>query len=144
MTANQGAIKPAGGGTSVSGRAREVGLRVGGIVIAIALVIIVFTLLAKPNTFFTFTNALGVMRSMSTIAIVALGLTLVIVVGEIDLSFGYVYGLASILIGVAWIVWGWPIYAAIVLAFAAAAGLGAINALLVTALRIPSFIVTLG
>jgi ribose/xylose/arabinose/galactoside ABC-type transport system permease subunit len=144
MTANQGAIKPAGGATSVSGRAREVGLRVGGIVIAIALVIIVFTLLAKPNTFFTFTNALGVMRSMSTIAIVALGLTLVIVVGEIDLSFGYMYGLASILIGVAWIVWAWPIWAAILLAFVVAAGLGAINAALVTLLKIPSFIVTLG
>jgi ribose/xylose/arabinose/galactoside ABC-type transport system permease subunit len=144
MTTNQTAIKPAGGGASVSGRAREVGLRVGGIVIAIALVVIVFTLLAKPNTFFTFTNALGVMRSMSTIAIVALGLTLVIVVGEIDLSFGYMYGLASILIGVAWIVWGWPIWAAIILAFIVAAGLGAINSALVTLLRIPSFIVTLG
>ena len=35
---------------------------------------------------------------MSTIAIVALGLTLVIVVGEIDLSFGYMYGLASTVI----------------------------------------------
>jgi len=145
MTENQAAAKRGGpGAVTLSGRALAVGLRVGGIVIAIALVIIVFTLLSKPNTFFTFTNALGVMRSMSTIAIVALGLTLVIVVGEIDLSFGYMYGLASILIGVAWIVWGWPIYAAIVLAFLAAAGLGAVNALLVTALKIPSFIVTLG
>ena len=125
-------------------RAREAGLRIGGIVIAILLVIVVFTLLSKPNTFFTVTNALGVMRSMSTIAIVALGLTLVIVVGEIDLSFGYMYGLASILIGVAWIVWGWPIWLAIPLAFGAAVGLGAINALLVTLLKIPSFIVTLG
>ncbi len=125
-------------------RAREAGLRIGGIVIAIVLVILVFTFLSKPNTFLTITNALGVMRSMSTIAIVALGLTLVIVVGEIDLSFGYMYGLASILIGVAWVVWGWPIWLAIPLAFVAAAGLGAINAALVTVLKIPSFIVTLG
>jgi ribose/xylose/arabinose/galactoside ABC-type transport system permease subunit len=144
MTENDSVLKRPGTGTSVSGRALEVGLRVGGIVIAIALVIIVFTLLSKPNTFFTVTNALGVMRSMSTIAIVALGLTLVIVVGEIDLSFGYMYGLASILVGVAWIIWGWPIWAAIILAFLAAAGLGAVNAALVTILRIPSFIVTLG
>ncbi len=81
---------------------------------------------------------------MSTIGIVALGLTLVIVVGEIDLSFGYMYGLASIIIGVAWIVWGWPIYFAIPLAFAAAILVGSINAFLVTMLNIPSFIVTLG
>ena len=57
------------------------------------------------------------MRYMSTIAIVALGLTLVIVVGEIDLSFGYMYGLGLDLIAVAWIVWGWPIWLAILLAF---------------------------
>ena len=83
----------------------------GGLVVLI--VIIIFTLLSKPNTFLSINNALGIMRSMSTIAIVALGLTLVIVVGEIDLSFGYMYGLASILIGVAWVVWGWPIWFAI-------------------------------
>lgn len=127
-----------------SGRARAAGLRVGGLLIAILIVILVFTFLSKPNTFLTITNFLGVMRSMSTIAIVALGLTLVIVVGEIDLSFGYMYGLASILIGVAWIVWGWPIWLAIPLAFAAAVAVGSINSFLVTVLRIPSFIVTLG
>lgn len=127
-----------------SGRARAAGLRVGGLLIAILIVVIIFTLLSKPNTFLTITNAVGIMRSMSTIAIVALGLTLVIVVGEIDLSFGYMYGLASILIGVAWVVWGWPIWLAIPLAFAAAIALGSINAFLVTLLRIPSFIVTLG
>jgi ribose/xylose/arabinose/galactoside ABC-type transport system permease subunit len=145
MTDNSSAVRqgepsPA----AMSNRALAAGLRVGGIVIAIAIVIIVFTVIAKPNTFFTITNALGVMRSMSTIAIVAMGLTLVIVVGEIDLSFGYVYGLASILVGVAWVVWGWPIWAAIGLAFLAAAGIGAVNALLVTLVKIPSFIVTLG
>ena len=127
-----------------SGRARDVGLRLGGLAIAIVLVIIVFTVLSKPNTFFTITNSLGVMRSMSTIAIVALGLTLVIVVGEIDLSFGYMYGLASIVIGVAWIVWGWPIYFAILLAVSVAVLVGSFNAFLVTVVKIPSFIVTLG
>lgn len=127
-----------------SGRALAAGLRVGGLVIAILIVVVVFTWLSKPNTFLTVVNFLGVLRSMSTIAIVALGLTLVIVVGEIDLSFGYMYGLASILIGVAWIVWAWPIWAAIILAFAAAVLVGTINAFLVTLLKIPSFIVTLG
>ena len=127
-----------------SGRARAAGLRIGGLLMAIFIVILVFTVLSKPNTFLTITNFLGVTRSMSTIAIVAMGLTLVIVVGEIDLSFGYMYGLASIVMGVAWIVWGWPIYFAIPLAFAAAAALGSINAFLVTVFKIPSFIVTLG
>jgi ribose/xylose/arabinose/galactoside ABC-type transport system permease subunit len=128
----------------LSARAMAAGVRVGGLLIAILIVIVVFTILSKPNTFLTVTNFLGVTRSMSTIAIVALGLTLVIVVGEIDLSFGYMYGLASIVIGVSWIVWGWPIYLAIPLAFVAAIALGSVNAFLVTVLKIPSFIVTLG
>ncbi len=127
-----------------SGRAREVGLRLGGLAIAILVVIVIFTFLSKPNTFFTVVNALGVTRGMSTIAIVALGLTLVIVVGEIDLSFGYMYGLASTLIAVSWIVWGWPLLFAIPLAFAGAALVGAVNGFLVAVARIPSFIVTLG
>jgi ribose/xylose/arabinose/galactoside ABC-type transport system permease subunit len=104
----------------------------------------VFTALSKPNTFLTWLNAMVILRYMSTIAIVALGLTLVIVVGEIDLSFGFMYGLAANLISVSWIMWGWPIWAAIILAFAAAAALGTVNAFLVTKVRIPSFIVTLG
>jgi ribose/xylose/arabinose/galactoside ABC-type transport system permease subunit len=145
-TASPEPARPTGVGATHrwSGRALAVGVRVGGLLIAILIVIVIFTVLSKPNTFLTVTNAVGIMRSMSTIAIVALGLTLVVVVGEIDLSFGFVYGLASILIGVAWIVWGWPIWAAIILAFAAAAVVGTTNAFLVTVLKIPSFIVTLG
>jgi ribose/xylose/arabinose/galactoside ABC-type transport system permease subunit len=126
------------------GRALDVAVRIGGLAFAIVFVIIIFTLLAKPNTFLTVGNSLVAMRFMSTIAIVALGLTLVIVVGEIDLSFGYMYGLGSMLIAVAWILWGWPLYAAIPLAFAAAVGVGAVNAFIVTVIKIPSFIVTLG
>lgn len=127
-----------------SGRALDVAVRIGGLAFAIFFVIVIFTVLAKPNTFLTVGNSLVMMRGMSTIAIVALGLTLVIVVGEIDLSFGYMYGLGSMLIAVAWIVWGWPLLAAIPLAFAAAIGVGAVNAFIVTVIKIPSFIVTLG
>ena len=127
-----------------AGRAREAGLRLGGLIFAILIVVMIFTFLSKPNTFLTIINALGMLRYMSTIAIVALGLTLVIVVGEIDLSFGYMYGLASTVIAVAWIIWGWPLYLAIPLAFAVAIVVGCFNALLVTVLKIPSFIVTLG
>src|SRR6187402_3122680 len=97
------------GGRVWAGRAWEAGLRVGGLAFAIILVIVVFTLVSKPNTFATLTNALVITRGMSTIAIVALGLLLVIIVGEIDLSFGFTYGFAASLISVSWIMWGWPI-----------------------------------
>ena len=41
---------------------------------------------------------------MSSVAIMAMGLTLVIVVGEIDLSFGAMYGLAANSLAVMWVV----------------------------------------
>jgi ribose/xylose/arabinose/galactoside ABC-type transport system permease subunit len=138
------ATQPSSAGARWAGRAWEAGLRVGGLFLAILIVIAVFTLLSKPNTFLTLSNSLVIMRGMSTIAIVALGLLLVIVVGEIDLSFGYMYGLGASLISVAWIMWGWPILFAILLAFAVAAAIGLVNAFLVTVIKIPSFIVTLG
>jgi ribose/xylose/arabinose/galactoside ABC-type transport system permease subunit len=131
-------------GQQALSRAREAGLRLGGLTIAIVIVVVLFTLLSKPNTFLTVVNALGVVRFMSTIAIVGLGLTLVIVVGEIDLSFGYTYGLASTLIATSWIIWGWPVFLSIPLAFLVAFCIGAINAMLTTVIKIPSFIVTLG
>ena len=127
-----------------AGRARAAGLRLGGLLVAILIVVMIFTFASKPNTFLTIINALGMLRYMSSIAIVALGLTLVIVVGEIDLSFGYMYGLASTVIAVAWIVWGWPVLAAIALAVVVAILVGCFNSILVTVLKIPSFIVTLG
>ena len=148
MTVESSAPEPtppvAGMDQSWGSRAREVGLRIGGLALAILIVILIFTFLSKPNTFLTVTNALGIMRSMSTIAIVGLGLTLVIVVGEIDLSFGYMYGLAATLCAVSWINWGWPVYLAIAFALGCAALVGMINGFLVTVVKIPSFIVTLG
>ncbi len=131
-------------GSRWAGRAVDAGVRVGGLAIAILIVIAIFTALSKPNTFLSVPNALVTMRYMSTIAIVALGLLLVIVVGEIDLSFGYMYGLAATLVSVSWIEWGWPVWAAILLAFGAAIAVGSLNAFLVTKVNIPSFIVTLG
>ena len=64
---------------------------------------------------------------MSSVAIMALGLTLVIVVGEIDLSFGAMYGLAANSLAVMWIVRGVPIYCAMPLAIVIGALVGAVQ-----------------
>jgi rhamnose transport system permease protein len=77
------------------------------------------------------------------IAIMALPMTLIIIVGEIDLSVASVLGLASVVLGVIWKT-GHPIWLAIgtVLLIGAAAGL--INGVLVTRLGLPSLVVTIG
>ena len=117
-------------------------LRIGGLFAAIIAVALVFIAInpafANPNL------AISILRSLSSTAIMALGLTIVIVVGEIDLSFGAMYGLAANALAVMWIVGGVPVYLAIPLAIGLGAAVGLFNGLLVTTMKIPSFIVTLG
>lgn len=119
-------------------------LRYSGLYLAILVLAGIFTSLTPPNSFLSVANGLGLLRSMATLGLLSLGATLVIVLGEIDLSFGSVYGLCGMVMAVAWLVWGWPLWAAIVAAFAVALAVGTFNAVLVTRMGIPSFIVTLG
>jgi ribose/xylose/arabinose/galactoside ABC-type transport system permease subunit len=128
---------------SAAGQATfDVALRMGGLFLAIVVVAIAMFIL-KPNSF-NVDVGISVLRAMSSVAIMSLGLTLVVVAGEIDLSFGAMYGLGANALAVMWIVAGIPIYAALPLAILVGAVVGLFNGALVTWLRIPSFIVTLG
>jgi ribose/xylose/arabinose/galactoside ABC-type transport system permease subunit len=92
----------------------DIALRMGGLFFAIVLVAIVMFIL-KPSSF-NVDVGISVLRAMSSVAIMSLGLTLVIVSGEIDLSFGAMYGLGANALAVLWIVVGIPIYMALPLA----------------------------
>lgn len=117
-------------------------LRGGGLVAVIILLAVVLIIL-KPNL--GNLNVLStLLRSMVPIAIVAIGLTLVIIAGEIDLSFGAVYGLALNALAVMWVVGGLSIFVAVPVAIGIGAAVGLVNGLLVTMVKIPAFIVTLG
>jgi ribose/xylose/arabinose/galactoside ABC-type transport system permease subunit len=130
-------------GISAAGQATfDLALRMGGLFLAIVVVAIII-FIAKPNSF-NIDVGISVLRAMSSVAIMSLGLTLVIVIGEIDLSFGAMYGLGANALAVLWIVYGVPIYLALPLAIGTGVIVGAFNAALVTGLKIPSFIVTLG
>ena len=117
-------------------------LRIGGLFAAIVVVALIF-IAVNPNIA-NLNMGASVLRSMSSVAIMALGLTLVIVVGEIDLSFGATYGLAINALAVIWIVHGVHVFLAIPLAILIGAAVGLFNGILVTSFKIPSFIVTLG
>ncbi len=90
-------------------------------------------------------------RTLTTLAnripylvVVAAGMTLVLIIGGIDLSVGSVLGFCGALLGVAIVDWHWPFWAAAVLCLAAGLGTGTLNGLISVGLNIPSFIVTLG
>jgi ribose transport system permease protein len=93
--------------------------------------------------FLTPDNLLIVLRQASIFGIPAIGATFVMIVGEIDISFGSLLGLSGA-IGASLIVHGASPVAGFLVAIAVGALVGLINGLLVTVVRIPSVVATLG
>lgn len=137
------AIVPSKSRFSTAGRATyELALRLGGLFVAIILVGIVFQTI--NHAFLNTDVIISLLRSMSSVAIMGLGLTLVVVGGEIDLSVGAMYGLAANSLAVLWILNGVSVYVAIPIAILVGALVGLFNGVLVTFAKIPAFVVTLG
>ncbi len=112
-------------------------------------IIFVFFSLASPY-FFDFDNFQNILLQTSTIGLIALGMTLVMINGNIDLSVGAVLALAASLAidvqGYSFFAsWGnWAILPAVVAALFAGILLGALNGLIVWKTGVDAFIVTLG
>ncbi len=113
------------------------------------LVLVIFFSIAGPG-FFDIFNFQSIGADMSIALIMALGQTFVIISGGIDLSTGYVMGLASVAASLAMIHLSTRTPLALVvvvgLVVGVVAGLipGLLNGLLIARLRVPPFIVTLG
>ena len=106
------------------------------------LAIFVFLLLAARN-FATAANLLNVLKHTSFLAILSVGFTFALITAELDLSFAGLCSLAAVVTG--GLVHGgthWPLAVATGLAIGVAGGL--LNGVLVTRLKVPSLIATLG
>jgi ribose transport system permease protein len=97
-----------------------------------------------PQFFLTVSNFENVLNSASLVAIVAAGLTLTLVVGEFDLSVGYSTSFAGVVVVCFMSYYHIPLILALVLVMICGTGIGAVNALLVTKVRINAVIATLG
>lgn len=93
--------------------------------------------------FATLRNIENVLQSATIIAVVAIGQTFVILIGGIDLSVASVLVLSSVLSVGLVNFYGWAPELAIVAALVAGMGIGLVNGLAVTQLRIPALIATL-
>lgn len=113
-----------------------------GVIFAFLAMIIVFSL-ARPESFPTGANVKSILTAAAPALVIAAGLTVVLVMGDFDLSFGAMIGLgagAAVVLmanqGVAW-----PV--AILVALALGVAGGAVNGYLISYLGGPSFIITL-
>jgi ribose transport system permease protein len=121
---------------------RVFGGRLTGIVITL-LAILLVSALASGN-FLTGYNIVIILRSLSFVGLVALGQTMVLLLGELDLSVGSVAGLTAVLSGVMMVNLRLPPAVAIAVGLAAGALCGLVNGLLVTKLKLNALVVTLG
>ena len=115
----------------------------GGMLYVGFVALIVVFAIASP-VFLTPENFANIGRQTTLVSIMAVGMSLVIISGEFDLSVGSVMALAGVVAALAMQRFGdvWLVGAVVALATGAAFGL--INGLLTTVLSIPSFLVTLG
>lgn len=102
--------------------------------------IIVFSILQRQ--FFTRTNLFTILRQSSFMGILAIGETLVIILGGIDLSIGMVAGLSGILV-TKLMSNGFPIIISILITISLGIVSGLFNGILITRVRIPDFMATL-
>jgi ribose/xylose/arabinose/galactoside ABC-type transport system permease subunit len=146
MSSEGGVVDQGASGADWRGRLgglRSTVARIGGLGLAVILLGAVFSVRTDGQMIDT-DNLLGIARAVSTVAILSLGLLVVIIAGEIDLSFANMYGLSTNIIAVFWLTHEWNLYLTILLAFAVAVFWGAFNAFFTAVVGIPSFIATLG
>lgn len=104
--------------------------------------IIVFFWIMLPDTFMTVRNLLNISQQIAMLTVVAAGMTVVMVMGDFDLSVGAMASLCGVVAGVLF-VQGWPIWGALGAALAVGLIGGLLNGVLVSLVGILPFVATL-
>jgi len=113
-----------------------------GMYIALFVIMLIFAI-ATDGVFISSRNISNLLNQMGYIAVLAIGMTLVIVIRHIDLSVGFMAGFLGAVAAIALTSWGFPVWVVIpmVLLFGVLAGL--ITATTIAVFGIPSFVATL-
>ena len=132
----------------VSGAARDLWRRLrqgelGSIPVVLGLIAVWIYFQSANSNFLSSGNLTNLMLQIASFGTISVGVVLVLLLGEIDLSVGYVSGLAAATMAVLNVKSDWPAVWAIVAGLAVGAGIGLLQGLWVTKLRVPSFVVTL-
>lgn len=105
--------------------------------------IVVFFWIAMPDTFLTGRNLLNISQQISMLAVVAFAMTIVMAMGDFDLSVGAMASLSGIVAGVLF-AQGAPVPVGLAAALAVGAAGGLLNGVLVAVVGILPFVATLG
>ncbi len=123
---------------------KKIGINMQKLLAPLALVIIYAFFAIFGRNFFSFTTLVNILDSSYYIGFIAIGVTFVIITGGIDLSLGTVMMASAIIGGTAYKTWGWPMWLSLLLILFVGTSFGFINGILISKLKLPPFIATLG
>lgn len=109
----------------------------------LALIAVWAVMSALNPRFLSAVNLTNLMLQIVAVGTIALGVVLVLLIGEIDLSVGAVSGFGAALTAVLTIKEGWPAWLAIGIGLVTGAAVGLLHGTMVTRVGVPSFVVTL-
>jgi D-xylose transport system permease protein len=115
------------------------------VIVGLVAIMVVFQAISPNHVFLSAGNLVNLFQQSAVFMVLAMAEGFALVLGEIDLSVGYV-GAVGAVVGVQLVqptTTNWPWWAAIVAALLVCAAIGAVQGTLITRLRLPSFIVTL-
>lgn len=95
------------------------------------------------SNFYTVQNITNLLKQNTIIGVITMGMLLIILTGDIDLSVGSICGAANVIVSVIATRNNMPIQFAVVTALALGVGMGAVNGFFIVYKKLPSFIVTL-
>ncbi len=113
-----------------------------GMYIALLVIMAIFTI-TTDGIFISSRNIVNLVNQTGYIAVLAVGMTLVIVIRHIDLSVGFLGGFLGAVAAIAMVQWHLPVYVAIPLTLVLGILAGIITAFLVAQMKIPAFVATL-
>ncbi len=138
----------AGGTQTVAAYARSwwIGVKsgdLGSLPIFIGLIIICLVFQTQNDRFLTAGNFVNLLVQTAPYAVIAMGVTFALLLGEIDLSIGFVSGVGGVLTAILLTPDGNELPTAVAIALACGLGIGLLHGLIITKVGVPSFVVTL-
>jgi ribose transport system permease protein len=114
-----------------------------GTLIGMAIMFMAFSL-AVPRIFPSFRNIVNIVNQASLAAIISGGLTVALIIGEMDLSVAYVASFAGVLVTGLIVESGLPVWLAVIIVILIGGSIGVVNGLIITKLKVNAVVATLG
>lgn len=113
---------------------------------AIGAVLVIMVIIASVSSpyFLDIYNLQSVLRDLAFVGMIGVAQSLLLLIGELDLSVGKIASLCGILSGIMMVNWGWNSWLSLIIALLCGLLFGALNGLIITKLKLNPMVATIG